>query len=281
MFKSKYVYMAEDGEASSGGEAVVAEKAAVDKVIDKVAVDKVATEKVVDDGKRKVSDEEAALLKEVMKKKDALDKSNTELATVKEQLKKFEGLDAEAARALLKEKEALEQTKLEQKGEWDSLKKQMAEAHGKEIEALKAIAAANESALEKSTASINELTVGTAFAQSKLITEELTLTPNKARLIYGSHFDLVDGIVVGFDKPRGSANRTVIVNQYGNNVDFDEAMRKIVDADPERDELYKSKAKSGSNSDSTKIKGKVDLSLDGMSGLEKIASGLKGLPKGT
>lgn len=231
------------------------------------------------DGKGKLSDEEARLLKEVMKKKETLDKTQQELAQAKEQLKKFEGIDADSVRALLKEREDADKKQLEAKGDWERLKQKMADEHAKEIESLKSSVTETQTSLQKALSTINDLSIGTQFSQSKLIGDELTLTPSKARVIYGDYFDVVDGKVIGFDKPKGVENRTAIVDQYGNNVGFDEALRKVIETDPEKDFLFKSKAKPGAGSDSNKPTGKTDGKASDLDGIGRIAAGLKNLGK--
>lgn len=96
--------------------------------------------------------------------------------------------------------------------------------------------------------SISELTVGSAFAQSQFIRDELALTPSKTRVVYGNHFEFVDGKVVAFDKPAGAANRTPLVDAQGEPLAFEAALKKIVDADPDRDQLLRSKMKQGAAS---------------------------------
>ncbi|MCY1309996.1 hypothetical protein D9M70_601460 [compost metagenome] len=105
------------------------------------------------------------------------------------------------------------------------------------------------------------------------------MTPSKARVIYGQHFDLVDGKVVGYDKPRGAANRTALVDSLGEPVQFEEALRKIVEADPDKDHLLKAKVKPGAGSGNRvtpSSAGKQDTKTDASS-FDKIAAGLKSL----
>lgn len=227
-------------------------------------------------GARKVSDEEARLLKENMKKKEALDKATKELQQSQETLKRFEGIDPDEVRRLLNEKKSSEEKQMEAKGEWDRLKTRMAEEHGKETANLQSQLEQLSTELNSTKRQVNELSIGTQFSQSKFISEELTLTPAKARVIYGDHFDLEDGKIVGYDKPRGTSNRTAIVDQYGSAVPFEDALRKVIEADPEKDHLLKSKVRPGAGSDSKKPSGtqKSDTQLDGIS---KIAGGLKGI----
>lgn len=227
-------------------------------------------------GTRKVSDEEARLLKENMKKKEALDKATRELQQSQETLKRFEGIDPDEVRRLLSEKKSSEEKQMEAKGEWDRLKTRMAEEHTKETAILQSQLEQLTAELSSTKRQVNELSIGTQFSQSKFISEELTLTPGKARVIYGDHFDLEDGKIVGYDKPRGASNRTAIVDQYGSAVPFEDALRKVIEADPEKDHLLKSKVRPGAGSDSKKPSGtqKSDTQLDGIS---KIAGGLKSI----
>lgn len=233
------------------------------------------------DGGRRPTDEEAKLLKEVMQKKGALNDANAALAAAQEQLKKFEGIDPEAVRALLKEKTDAETAALEAKGEWTRLKERMATEHAAGTAALQAQIDALKADLGKRDGLINDLTIGTQFTSSQFITNELALTPAKARVIYGEHFELVDGKVVGYDKPRSASDRTPIVDASGNTLSFDEAFKKIVDADPEKDFLLKSKVKSGAGSASSvaaaKAAGTVTKVDPEVTGVSRIASGLKGL----
>lgn len=264
------------GGSGDGGDdaAKAAEAAAAAKAAEEAAAKKAAEDAA--GGKNKPSDEEARLLKENMKKKEALDKANAELKKTQDALKAFEGIDPEAVRKLLADQKTAEEKALEAKGDWDRLKGRMAEEHGKEVKTLQEQIAALTAKLNNTEGTIKDLSIGTQFSQSKFIAEELTLTPAKTRVIYGDYFDVEDGKVVGYDKPRGAAGRTAIVDQYGNAVEFEGALRKIIEADPEKDHLLKSKMKQGAGSDSRKPSGqtKTDAPVDGIS---KIASGLKGL----
>jgi hypothetical protein len=267
------------GGSGDGGDAAAAAKAAEEAA--KKAADEAAAKKAADDaaaaaGNKKPTDEEARLLKESMKRKEALDKANADLKAAQEALKKFDGIDADAVRKMLADQKSAEDKALEAKGDWDRLKTRMAEEHGKEITTLQDQIKQLTEELGKTKGTIKDLSIGTQFSQSKFISDELTLTAAKARVIYGDHFDVEDGKIVGYDKPRGAQNRTAIVDQYGNAVGFEDALKKIVEADPEKDHLLKSKMKPGAGSDSKKPSGavKTEIPTDGIS---KIASGLKGL----
>lgn len=227
------------------------------------------------EGDRKPSDEEAKLLKEVMKRKDSERALQQRLDEQAAALKQFEGIDPEAVRKLLGEQKEKETKALEEKGEWDRLKTRMGEEHSSEKKALTDKIAALSTALSEKESAINEMTVGSSFTGSGFINEELTLTPSKARVIYGGHFELEDGKVVGYDKPKGASNRTALVDSMGNPVPFDAALRKIVEADPDSAHLLRAGVKPGAQSNSKP--GRVKDEPVEKSGFDKIAAGLGAL----
>jgi len=228
------------------------------------------------EGKKAPTDEEARLLKDIMAKK----KENARLKEEKEALeKRFEGIDPEEVRKLLQDRSDAETRKLEEKGEWDRLKSQMVEGFNKERGTLTEQLENERKEKSELKSQIAELTVGAAFSQSKYLPEEVAMTPRKARVVYGPHFEFVDGAVVGYDKPAGQANRTMLVNSAGEPLDFDAALKSIVEADPDRDEILRSKMKTGASSSTAKnaskpIKHQVELSAS-----EKVAKGLGDLLK--
>jgi hypothetical protein len=230
-----------------------------------------------DDKKGGVSDSEAKLLKEVMDKKAKLEKATSELNQVKEQLKKFEGIDAEAVRKLLKEREDAENKQLEAKGEWERLRTRMAEEHGKQVDGLQKQVSDATAALNAALAQINDLSVGNLFGQSKFISEKTTLPPSKARALYASHFEFKDGQVVGYDKPKGAENRTAFVDSMGNALGFDEVMAKLIESDPDKDYLLRANVKPGAGSESPAKPAKPKETSGAKDGVSKIADGLKGL----
>ena len=229
------------------------------------------------DGKKKPTDAEAKLLKEVMDKKTALRKTQAELDEVKARLKDFEGLDAAEIRALLDEKKALETRKLEEKGEWDRLKAQMAEENKKAVDAVNAQLAAEKNRGDALARQVAELTVGGAFSSSAFIKDELTLPPSKARALYGSHFeyDAEKIAVVAYDKAAGAAERTLLVDAQGEPLPFEAALKKLIDADPDRDQITKSKVKVGTGSRTTE-KGKAPAqTFEQPKGIDRIAAALR------
>lgn len=260
-----------DAGGTDAGTASEAAKAAAEAA----AATKTEADKA-DADKGKTSDAEAKLLKDLMKQKTRASDLEGQLAQVNEKLKSFDGIDLDKVRGMLAEQEALETKRLEAKGDFDRLTKQMAERHATDKTSLQQ--QIEEAKLASTTLSrqIAELTVGGAFANSPFVKEDLTLTPNKARVIYGSHFEYKDGKVVGYDKPAGASDRTLLVDAAANALGFDEAMRKLIDADQDRDELMKSKMKPGAGSSTSKVVKKAEgEQKPTMTSIERIAAGLK------
>ncbi|MFM0095668.1 hypothetical protein PQQ87_08645 [Paraburkholderia nemoris] len=238
-----------------------------------------------DPTKRTPSDEEARLLKENMKKKDQIEKLSKDLEGAKAvlgQLEELGGLDA--IKALVQKQKDDETRALEAKGEWERLKERMAGEHKAATKALEDQIAALRGELDASKNQIVELSIGTQFSQSQFIAQELTLTPSKARVVYGDYFDVQDGKVIGYDKPRGAANRTAIVDASGEPVAFEAALKKIVEADPDRDHLIKAKIKPGAGSDNRAPASAARQAVaarqeQNKTGVSRIAAGLGKLGK--
>ncbi|HHJ4449796.1 TPA: hypothetical protein ACQJMR_005500, partial [Raoultella ornithinolytica] len=104
------------------------------------------------------------------------------------------------------------------------------------------------------------------------------MTPAKARVIYGSHFEIgEDGQVVGYDKPAGAKDRAVLVDGQGNPLAFESAIERILRADPEADALLRSEAKQGAHSKTT-TKPKLNTETK-KSTLDKLTAGIGKLNK--
>lgn len=226
-----------------------------------------------DEGKNKPTDKEAELLKEVMKKKAEAQKVKQELEELKA---RYIDIDPEIARKAINEQKEKETKELEAKGDFERLKARMAEEHAKEVDALKAKIAELEGANTSKSQMINDLTVGAQFNQSQYIKQDLIYTPTKLRALYGNHFEIEDGKVVGYDKPRGAAERTKIVDSHGNPVNFDKALEKIVSMDPDANYMIKAKSKQGAGSQPNPKQGapKPEAKL---SSTAKISNGLSEL----
>lgn len=221
--------------------------------------------------KEKISDSEAKLLKENMKRKESEKKLQEQLNAANARLKDFEGLEASEVRKLLDAQKEAEKAKLEQAGEFERVKEMILKENQEKLSAQQKLLEEAEARSKALQAQIEELTVGQNFATSNFIQEKLLLTPSKARVIYGSHFDVKDGKTIAYDKPRGSESRTPLVDANGEPVSFEIAIQKLVEADPDRDRILKSTLKPGadSNSEGKRVEDKPELR-----GMSRIAAAL-------
>lgn len=231
-------------------------------------------------GKPKLSDNEAQLLKDMMKHKETAKTERAAREQLEAKLKEFDGIDPVAIRELLAKQQKAQEEELEKKGQWDALKQNMIKAHSEDKAKLEAQIAELQGALKSRDNTIDELTIGTQFSNSKFLKEETTLaSATKARALYGNHFELVDGVLTAFDKPKGAQNRAPLVDASGNALDFDAAMRKIIESDPDKDALLRTAAKPGAGSGQKPAipPKKAGAVQEDASSVDKIASGLAGL----
>lgn len=221
-----------------------------------------------------LKDQKSTLLKETMSRKDLLKQYGDITPQRAKELLEAENKAQQEAEKARKEKELAAQKELESRGEFEAVKKQIVDQHKQETKVLQDKISALESQVAHLQGSIVEKSIGENFANSKFIKNEVLLTPNKAKAIYGSYFEINDdGKVVGYDKPKGVANRSPLVNSNGEPLGFEDAINKIISADPEVDSLLRSKAKIGSGSVS-KPKPNVQSDPQSLSPLDKITKGL-------
>lgn len=211
----------------------------------RVAAEKAAKDK---EGDKKVSDAEAALLKDVMKQKKAAADAKSALDAANAKLREFDGLDPAELRKLLADKADAERKEAEKRGEYDRIIAQVRDEAAKREKALSDEHGQTKSQLEAAQKRIDELTVGYSFTNSKFLTDETVLSGDKARKLYGDHFEIEDGIVVAYDKPRGSSERTPLVDGNGTRLQFEAAIEKIVKGDSDFERIAKSKMRPGSGS---------------------------------
>jgi hypothetical protein len=228
-----------------------------------------------DKSKSGVSDREAELLKENMQKKSKIGELTNQIADLETRLKAFDGIDLEQVKSLIREKEEAEQKRLEAKGEWDKLKEQLVTQHQAKERELMDQLGARDAQLAQYKAAIDNLTVGHAFDNSVYVKGETLLTPSKARILYGDYFEVDNGKVVPYDKPRGAEGRTPLIDASGNALAFEEAIKKIVELDPEKDAILRAKMQPGAGSTTTPArKAPEDPNKTELRGVDKIRIGL-------
>lgn len=214
-----------------------------------------------EDGKGKPSDREAQLLKESMGRKEKIGQLEARLA-------EFEGIDPKAFREMQERLQAFDQkereqanAKLVEQGRFDEALAAMRSEHEGVLNQVRTqssaeLQAANQereqlmAQLSAYQAQIEDLTVGAAFGNSAFIREELVqaMNPERSRRLYGDHFDIVEGKVVGYDKPRGQDGRVPLVDKDGQPVSFDEAFKRVLSSQSDYETLIRSSAKPGAGS---------------------------------
>jgi hypothetical protein len=243
-------------EAKETADKAAAEKAAKEAA-DKVEADrKAAVEAALKDAEkefgRKLSDKEAEFLKEIMAKKTKLGETEKALEEANAKLKAFDGVDpakfaelAKAAEEAEKAKREAEKAALEKAGDFDRVKKMMGEEHDKELAAEREKGTKIQTQLDVALKTIDDLTVGSAFANSQFIAEQTVLTGDIARATFGNYFEVEGGRVIGYDKPKGQEGRTKLVDSRGNALGFEDVMKRLVDARSDKDKLIRSTMKPG------------------------------------
>ena len=93
------------------------------------------------------------------------------------------------------------------------------------------------------------------------------------RSFFGPHFEYDGEQVVAYDKPAGQKGRVVLMDAKGDPLPFETALRKLVDADEDRDTILTSKTKTGAGS-KTDPKTKAPVFTPHLSGRSRIAAGL-------
>lgn len=234
-----------------------------------------------DDNSSKDKGGDKTLLQELMGWKEkakksgkAADDANAALQAVQDVMG---DLSIDEVKGLVDAKKESEKKALEDKGEYESIVSQMKEAHEGETKSLNDKIAELTEQLGVANKSIEDMTVGRQFSDSGFISKSSILPPRIARQQFGSHFELEDGEIVGYDKPRGQSNRTRLVGSSGDNLGFEDAIAKLYQSHPDAKDLLRSKAKPGSDSNTTQDNSteKKSDSSDSPKGLNRIRAGLE------
>lgn len=281
------VYLeANDGEGNDlgGGGEPTAEEIAAKAKADKEAADKAATDKAEADrleaeknkqnpGDGKPSDAEAKLLKELMALKAKQKAADDELKAYKDAAGESK---PEELKALIEAKKVAEREALEKRGEYDRILEQVKTEHAKELETLKTQLAEKDLLLSQKDESLVNLTVGRSFSESAFIREKSLIPASIARKEFGAHVDIVDGAAVVYDKPRGAAERTPLVNADGKPKSFEDGIAALYAAHPEAAAMIRAQGKPGAGSQNADLGGKKpdDKSKEIGSGVSRIAAGL-------
>jgi len=184
-----------------------------------------------------------------------LERLRAELASRDASLAQFEGLDPAAAKAAIAARDAseaakrdAEKAKAEAEGNWERVRELMvAERDAKEA-ALQAQIEELKTGKSAADARLDNMAIDRAFNESKFLREKVALPVGKVRTLFHEHAEVVDGETVVYDKPKGAAKRTMLVDGSGKPLGFEAAIEKVIMADPDKDDLLKSNAKPGAGS---------------------------------
>lgn len=221
----------------------------------------------------KPSDAEAKLLKELMALKEKSRVAAEELNALKGALGDTK---ADDIKVLLEQKKEADRLALEKRGEYDRILEQVKAEHVRELGTLSEQVEAMRLQLSEKDSSLVDLTVGRAFSESIFIREKSRIPASIARKEFGSHVDIVDGSAVVYDKPRGAAERTPIVDGTGKPKSFEDGIQALYAAHADAGELIRAQAKPGAGSQNDDLGGKkpADKSKDVAPGASRIAQAL-------
>jgi hypothetical protein len=195
-------------------------------------------------------------------------------------LKKFEGLDPEAARKAIADAATAEAARIEAEkakakaeGNFEKLRELQAQEAQAAIDAANA---ARDTAVRERDEARRELSqsrIETAFANSKFLQDETILSGPRAQRLFADHVEIENGKVVVYDKAAGETKRAKIMDTKGNPLPFNDAIAKLINAQPDKDTLLKAKTTPGAGSKTTE--GKTTKAAEGRQA--RLAAGLKAL----
>lgn len=162
-------------------------------------------------------------------------------------LKNFEGLDPEAARKAIEVSKNLDDKKLVDAGEVETLKKSIAASYTTKIEELekgyqrKLTDAQKE--IETRDGNIFKLLVTNQFGQSSFVKSKVAIPADMVEAAFGKNFKVEEGRVVGY-KPDGS--KIFSIRRPGEVADFDEALETMIETYPHKDKILANQQAAGS-----------------------------------
>ena len=157
--------------------------------------------------------------------------------TAEKALKGFEGItDVAAARSALDIVSKLDQKKLVDAGEIDTVRNEISKAFQSQLDEANGKVQSFEQQLYAEK-------IGGSFARSKLITEKLAVPGDMVQATFGKAFKIEEGKVVAYD---ANGNKIFSQSRPGELAEFDEALEALVDAYPHKDHILKPTGAQGS-----------------------------------
>lgn len=158
--------------------------------------------------------------------------------TAEKSLKAFGEMDPKEAKKALDTVSKLDQKELMDAGEVDQVKEDIAKSYQGKIDELN-------QTVEGLNSTLHQEKIGGAFARSKYIADNLALPADMIQAKFGGQFSLDNGQLVAHD---GYGNAIYSRERPGEYADFDEAMEKIVEEYPNKDEIKRAKSPGGMGS---------------------------------
>ncbi|UXV21063.1 hypothetical protein N4P55_06820 [Pseudomonas fluorescens] len=157
--------------------------------------------------------------------------------TAEKALKGFEGItDVAAARSALDIVSKLDQKKLVDAGEIDTVRNEISKAFQTQLDEANGKVQTFEQQLYAEK-------IGGSFARSKMIAEKLAVPGDMVQATFGKAFKIEEGKVVAYD---ANGNKIFSQSRPGELADFDEALEALVDAYPHKDHILKPTGAQGS-----------------------------------
>ena len=207
-----------------------------------------------------------------------------DLAAARAAAAKFDGIDPEVAKAnaakvTKAEAEAREAevAKATAEGNFERLRELQNEEHVALLTAANQRADGAEAAVAAALAQVAKTKIDNQFANSKFFSAETIFDGPMASKLYGDHAEIVNGETVVYDKPAGAGTRVMFMDTKGKPLDFDVAMRKLIDGASNKDTILKSKTAPGASSKTIDTKAPSDATGDRLS---RIAAGLRQMRQG-
>lgn len=157
--------------------------------------------------------------------------------TAEKALKGFEGItDVAAARNALDIVSKLDQKKLVDAGEIDTVRNEISKAFQAQLDEANGKVQTFEQQLYAEK-------IGGSFARSKMIADELAVPADMVQATFGKAFKIEEGKVVAYD---ANGNKIFSQARPGELADFDEALKTLVEAYPHKDHILKPSGAKGS-----------------------------------
>ena len=192
-----------------------------------------------------VSYDGESLARKISDRNAESERNRKELESLRQKLKSYDGIDdAEAARKALELASNLEDQKLVEAGQVESIKRAAIEAtedkYKKQIKSQYDPIIAERDQLK---ADLHKEMVSSKFAGSRYIREKLSVPSEMVEATFSSHFSVEDGKLVIRD---ASGSQIYSRNDPGSPAGFDEALELIIQAYPHRDQILSGPSNRGS-----------------------------------